>query len=151
PVVSLSSSCVPPRVIVFALLNAVLSKTMVSSPAVEFAWPTAQRRVPALPSSFVERTVNVDGQQRSSSASRASQARCGALRAVRVWAMGRANQLRIQDRRAMGSLLVKVVCLLYIEWRPSRARRRCAQALSGRVRETPDGAASLAALPQSSQ
>ena len=37
PVVSLSSSCVPPRVIVWAVLNTVESKLMVSAPAFELA------------------------------------------------------------------------------------------------------------------
>ena len=51
PLVSLSSSWVPVRVIVCGVLNTVLSKVIVSAPPAEFAWPTAQRSVPTLPSS----------------------------------------------------------------------------------------------------
>ena len=60
PVVSVSSSWVPVRVIVCGVLNTLLSKAIVSAPPAEFAWPTAQRRVPALPLSSVLVTVNVD-------------------------------------------------------------------------------------------
>ena len=38
PVVSLSSSCVPLRVIVCGVLNIVLSKVIVSAPPAKFAW-----------------------------------------------------------------------------------------------------------------
>ena len=41
PVVSLSSSWVPVRVIVCGVLNTVLSKSIVSVPPAEFAWPIA--------------------------------------------------------------------------------------------------------------
>ena len=69
PVVSLSSSWVPVRVIVCGVLNTLLSKAIVSAPPAEFAWPTAQRSVPTLPLSSVLVTVNVDSSLRSSSAS----------------------------------------------------------------------------------
>jgi hypothetical protein len=93
---------VPPRVIVCAVANAVGSKSMVLAPAVAFACATAQARLPdvlALPDVFM--TVNVDGQQRSSSCSRTKRTRRGALRIVR--GTGRVNNLRIQDRIVMGS------------------------------------------------
>ena len=61
PVVSVSVSWPAVRAIVFGVLNTVLSKSIVSAPVVEFAWPTAQnRRVPTLPSS--KRAV--DGERR---------------------------------------------------------------------------------------
>src|SRR5207245_9291363 len=87
-----------PRAIVCGVLK-LLSKLIVSAPWVAFAWPTAQRREPGLRSSSVLRTVKVDGQQRSSSASRARQTRRGALRIVRV--AGRVNNFRIQKRSVM--------------------------------------------------
>jgi len=45
PVVSLSSSWVPLRVIICGVLNSVLSNLMVSVPPYKFASPTAQRSV----------------------------------------------------------------------------------------------------------
>src|SRR5262249_32588051 len=103
PVVSLSSSWLPPRVIVFAVLNTVLSKTIVSGPAFAFAWAIASRRSvwPATCVSVGLFTVKVEGQQRPSSASRARRIRRGALRIVRV--TGRLNSLRIQERIVMGN------------------------------------------------
>src|SRR5262249_7447789 len=97
---SVSVSWPPVSVIVCGVLTKPL-KTTVSAPAVEFAWPTAQRRLPTLPSSRVLTTVKVDGTVRSSSASRHSRARGGALRIGRV--TGRTNTLRIQERFDMGN------------------------------------------------
>src|SRR5262245_22014105 len=99
PLVSVSSSWPPLRVIVRAVLNTVGSKLIVFAPAVVFAWPTAQRRLPTLPSSRAFVTVNVAGTLRSSSASRVSRVRGGTLRTVR-WP-GRANNLRMQERVVM--------------------------------------------------
>src|SRR5262249_17871923 len=101
PVVSVSSSWLPARVIVCGVLNTPLAKVIVSAPAVEFAWPTPQRRLPTLPSSRSLWTVKVDGTVRSSSSSRAGRARGGALRIGRV--TGRANRLRTQERIDMGA------------------------------------------------
>ena len=56
-------------------VSKLASKSIVSAPAVEFAWPTAQRRVPALPSSSVLVTVKVDSNCRSSSASKVGRSR----------------------------------------------------------------------------
>jgi hypothetical protein len=100
PTVSLNSSWVPARVIVCGVLNTPLSKSIVSSPACAFAWPTAQRRLPALPSSRVLRTANVDGTQRPSSPSTPRRTRGGPRRIGRV--TGRAATLRIQERIIMG-------------------------------------------------
>jgi hypothetical protein len=63
------------------VLNTVLSKAIVSAPALVFAWPTAQRSEPTLSSPSVF-TVNVDGTQRSSNASKSRRTRRGALRIV---------------------------------------------------------------------
>src|SRR5262249_588293 len=77
----------PPRVIGSIVLNTVGLKFIVSAPGVEFAWPTAQRRLPRLPSSRALRTVKVDGTVRSSRPSTGCRARCGTLRIG--WVMGR--------------------------------------------------------------
>src|SRR6516164_1554064 len=74
---------------------------MVLASEAAFAWLTAQRREPALPSSRELVTVKVAGTRRSSSASTAGRNRCGALRIGRVtW---RLNTLRIQERTDMGT------------------------------------------------
>src|SRR5262249_468226 len=75
------------------------SKSIVSSPPVIFAWPTAQRRLPTLPSSSVFVTVN-DGTVRCSSASRAGRARNGALRKGR--GRGGGKRGRIEEGVLMG-------------------------------------------------
>src|SRR5262249_10356066 len=101
PVVSLSSSWVPARVIVRGVLNTPRSKSIVSSPAVEVSWATARRRLAALASSRVLTTVKVDGTVRSSSASTPRRVRGGALLIGRV--TGGANTLRSQERLVMGT------------------------------------------------
>ena len=99
--VSVSSSWPPVRVIVCGVLNAVLSKAIVSAPGLELAWATAQRRLPGLVLSSVLLTVNVDGTQRLSSASTPRRARRGPWWIARV--AGRMNVLRSQERIVMGN------------------------------------------------
>src|SRR5262249_60265664 len=74
PVLSVSSSWPPVRVIVLAVLNTVLSKTIVSSPPFVFAWAMAWRRS-VWPATGVSvgllTTIAGDGTQRSSSTSKA--------------------------------------------------------------------------------
>src|SRR5262249_20136318 len=98
---SVSVSWPPVRAIVRGVLNTVLEKLMVSAPALAFAWLTAQRREPALPSSRALVTVKAAGTRRSSKASNTRRARFGALRIGRV--VGRANTLRSQERSDMGT------------------------------------------------
>ena len=69
PVVSVSSSWVPCQGDRLRRLEHLAVKGDGLGPPAEFAWPTAQRRVPALPLSSVLVTVNVDSSRRSSSAS----------------------------------------------------------------------------------
>src|SRR4051812_18487976 len=64
---------------------------------------SARGGVPTPPASSKPAPANRDGTVRSSSASRAGRARCGALRIGR--ATGRVNNWRIQDRVVMGRLL----------------------------------------------
>src|SRR5262245_24439796 len=92
---SLSSSWPPLRLIVCGALNALASKAIVSAPGVEFAWETAQRRLPGLVLSSVLVTLNVDGTHRSSSASTPRRLLRGILRIGRV--MGPRNNGRSQE------------------------------------------------------
>jgi len=66
PLVLLSASWLPLRVIDCGALKAVASKLIVLAPCVEFAWVIAHRNVPVLPSSAVLLTVNVASSRRSS-------------------------------------------------------------------------------------
>src|SRR5262249_10525377 len=91
----------PVSVIVCGVLNTVLEKLMVSAPAVAFAWLTAQRREPTLPSSRTLVTVKAAGTRRCSKASTTRRARFGALRVG--WEAVRENRLRIQERSDMGT------------------------------------------------
>src|SRR5262249_13724439 len=103
PVVSVSSSWVPPRVIVRAVLNTVGSNVIVSSPTFVFAMASASRRSirPATGVLVGLLTTIVDGTQRSSSTSTVGRHRGGAFRIGRV--TGRLNQLRIQERIVMSN------------------------------------------------
>jgi hypothetical protein len=61
PFVLLKSSSPCCKVIVLCVANPDWSNTIVLAPAVEFAWLTAQRRVPWVSVSSVLLTVKVDG------------------------------------------------------------------------------------------
>src|SRR5262249_13883167 len=104
PVVSLSSSWPPVRLIVLAVLNTVLSKTIDWSPPLAFARAIAWRRS-VRPTTGVSvgllTTIAGDGTQRSSNASRAGRTRWGAWRIVR--GTGRANNRGLQERFIMGN------------------------------------------------
>ena len=85
PVVSLSSSWVPFRVIVCGVAKTVVSKSIVLAPPVEFAWPIASRRSSGQ-TAVVGRAVHGErGQQRrSSSASKVGRIRRAPFRASTV-------------------------------------------------------------------
>src|SRR5262249_44116049 len=101
PVVSVSSSWLPPRGIVCGALNTALSKVIVSSPMFVFAITIACRRSirPVTGVSLGLLTTILDGTQRPSNASTARRVRCAALRIGR--GAGRVNNLRIQERIVM--------------------------------------------------
>src|SRR5262249_11937385 len=108
-------------------------KSMVLLPVVWFAWATQYRRSPELPDpvpvSVRLVTWNSAGARRSSSASRVSRGRAGALRTGR--AEGRANSLRTQERLRSGTLLPGRGGLRYQARAARRARRPSARALGG--------------------
>src|SRR5262245_44290012 len=87
------------RTMVFSAANAVLSKFIESAPAVVLAWPTAQRKLPVLPSSSVLSTVNVAGTRRSSNGTTAIRVRPIGRRVG--WLAVRKSGLRIQLRIAI--------------------------------------------------
>ena len=83
PVVLLSSSWLPARVIVFGVPNTELAKLIVLAPAVKFARPIAWRRSDLASDGYVGGVVHDERggrHQRSSSTSRAGGTRRAALR-----------------------------------------------------------------------